>query len=374
MENMNTPHSQSAATDAESLLRHGLDPLQDDDDINDTITIAPNERDAQSAHHTASPARPVAAVSSADSNGAPVAQPPATAAPEEKKTEPGMQFNLSVPLYSLEDVVLNADTREKLETLLTLIRKHDFIYSDWGLSSVDPGGRCVSVNFYGPPGTGKTMCAMALAHTFGKKIIDVDYAELESKYVGDTGKNIEAAFRFAKENDAVLFFDEADSILGKRMSQVTQATDHAVNTSRAVMLKQLDHYDGIVVFATNLAENFDKAFSRRILSHIEVGLPDAPSRRILWQKFMMPTVPGSAEVDLQQLVEASADMSGGDMKNAFVKACSLACLEQQPKLSTEHLLETIAHVKKANHDVSSSSTPSVRALSTEEINEIVNSK
>lgn len=304
---------------------------------------------------------------------APVVNAPDTKQSAMPNEEQGMQFHLSTPLYSLEDVVLNVDTREKLETLLTIIRKHDFIYSTWGLEEVDPGGRCVSVNFYGPPGTGKTMCAMALAHAFGKKIIDVDYAELESKYVGDTGKNIEAAFRFAKEHDAVLFFDEADSILGKRMSQVTQATDHAVNTSRAVMLKQLDHYDGIVVFATNLAENFDKAFSRRILSHIEVGLPDAPSRRVLWQKFMMPTVPGADSVDIEQLVDASEYMSGGDMKNAFVKACSLACLEPELRLSTKHLLDTIAQVRKANLDVSrSSGTVAERQLSAEEINSILN--
>lgn len=374
MKNMNTPRPRTTPPNMEDLLQNGLEPLQEDDEIIDSIRIAPNERDARSSQNTALPGQTASFEPDATPVKSSVVQPPAPDSSEERKQEQGMQFNLATPLYRLEDVVLNADTREKLETLLTIIRKHDFIYSTWGLDTVDPGGRCVSVNFYGPPGTGKTMCAMALAHTFGKKIIDVDYAELESKYVGDTGKNIEAAFRFARENDAVLFFDEADSILGKRMSQVTQATDHAVNTSRAVMLKQLDHYDGIVVFATNLAENFDKAFSRRILSHIEVGLPDAPSRRILWKKFMMPTVPGSSDVDLQQLVEASADMSGGDMKNAFVKACSLACLEKQPHLSTEHLLETIAHVRKANHDVSSSSTPAVRSLSSDEINELINSK
>lgn len=366
---MEPSRQQTTTQDVDRLIELGLDP-QSDDDVIDTISIVPNERDSQQ------PANRQEQTCRAGEEQPPTAASaePAPADSEEKKTESGMQFNLSTPLYSLDDVVLNVETREKLETLLTIIRKHDFIYSTWGLETVDPGGRCASVNFYGPPGTGKTMCAMALAHTFGKKIIDVDYAELESKYVGDTGKNIEAAFRFAREHDAVLFFDEADSILGKRMSQVTQATDHAVNTSRAVMLKQLDHYDGIVVFATNLAENFDKAFSRRILSHIEVGLPDAPSRRILWQKFMMPTVPGSAEVDLQQLVDASADMSGGDMKNAFVKACSLACLEEEPRLNTPHLLETIAHVKKANHDVSSNETPSVRPLSNDEINALISGK
>lgn len=299
---------------------------------------------------------------------------PTPAPPVPQQPTQSSSFRLSDPLYSVEDVVLNSDTRDKLDTVLTLIRKHDFIYSTWGLATVDPGGRCIAVNFYGPPGTGKTMCAMALAHAFGKKIVDVDYSELESKYVGETGKNIEAAFRFAKEHGAVLFFDEADSILGKRMSQVTQATDHAVNTSRAVMLKALDHYDGIVVFATNLAENFDKAFTRRILSHIEVGLPDAASRHTLWQKFMMPTVPGSAGVDLAQLVDASADMSGGDMKNAFVKACAQACSEPLACLQTQHLLDAVAQVKKANRDVSPQAPPSVRELSQDEIDSVLNSK
>ena len=337
----------------QNLLRGGAAARHSGENCSE-IRIEPNERDSGARVHAS------------------VASVPPPAAGGAQATEQGSAFRLSAPLYGMEDVVLNADTRDKLDTLLTLIRKHDFIYTTWGLGAVDPGGRCTAVNFYGPPGTGKTMCAMALAHAFGKKIVDVDYAELESKYVGDTGKNIEAAFRFGKEHGAVLFFDEADSILGKRMSQVTQATDHAVNTSRAVMLKQLDHYDGIVVFATNLAENFDKAFTRRILSHIEVGLPDADSRRHLWQKFMLPTVPGSDAVDLAQLVDASADMSGGDMKNAFVKACARACADAFPGLKTQHLLEAIDQVKKANQDVSPRLPAQVRELSAAEINRVLN--
>lgn len=345
------PHERSV----NNWFRHSQSPLSATG-MNNVIRITPSERETR-AKTAAEHAAPPAASASA---------PPASASENEG------QFHLAQPLYCMDDVVLNADTREKLETLFAIIRKHDFIYTTWGLQEVDPGGRGISVNFYGPPGTGKTMCAMALAHAFGKKIIDIDYSELESKYVGDTGKNIEAAFRFAREHDAVLFFDEADSILGKRMSQVTQATDHAVNTSRAVMLKALDHYDGIVVFATNLAENFDKAFSRRILSHIEVALPDAPSRKVLWQKFMMPTVPGGAEVDLEPLVEASESMSGGDMKNAFVKACALACLDSRPRLTTAHLLDSIEQVKKANRDVSLRAEGLVRNLAPEEINRILN--
>ena len=280
-------------------------------------------------------------------------------------------FEPRYPLYDSEDVILNASTQEKLTTLIALIKKHDFLYQVWNLQSVDPQGKCVSVNFYGPPGTGKTMCAEVLAKKFNKKIIDVNYAEIESKFVGETGKNIEKAFRIAKETQSVLFFDEADSILGKRMSQVTQATDHAVNTSRAVMLKQLDHFEGIVVFATNLAENFDKAFVRRILSHIEVGLPDSHSRERLWAKFLMPSVPGVSAVSLSDLVRVSEGMSGGDMKNAFVKACAFSLLEnpQHPCLKFSHLEEAAQHVLKANKEVggvSSLKSSSVEVIDQEE--------
>lgn len=304
--------------------------------------------------------------------------PPPAAAPTAGKAEESdaADFRLSEPLYSMEDVVLNSDTREKLRDLLTLISRHDFLYDTWGLSEVDPQGRTISVNFYGPPGTGKTMCAYAMAHELGQKIIDVDYAQLESQYVGDTGKNIAAAFRFAREQHAVLFFDEADSILGKRMSNVTQATDHAVNTARAVMLKELDHHEGIVIFATNLAENFDKAFMRRILSHIEVPLPDADSRARIWQKYLMPTIPGHADIDISALTEHSAGLSGGDIKNAFVKACSLAFLENEtaPCLRTADILTTLEQVKQANRDIGGHrpESESTRTISAQELQALLN--
>lgn len=320
-----------------------------------------------------SAAAPAKAPASAPAAAAAPQPPAAAAAAEEEETA---AFRLSNPLYSMEDVVLNTDTRTRLNDLLTLIQRHDFLYTEWGLGDVDPQGNNISVNFYGPPGTGKTMCAYAIAHELGQKIIDVDYAQLESQYVGDTGKNIAAAFRYAREHNAVLFFDEADSILGKRMSNVTQATDHAVNTSRAVMLKELDHHKGIVIFATNLAENFDKAFMRRILSHIEVPLPDTDSRIRIWQKYLMPTIPGHDTVDVATLAEHSEGLSGGDIKNAFVKACSLAFLENEtaPQLTTAAVLTTIEQVKQANRDIGGQRpyTESTRTISKSELDALLN--
>jgi SpoVK/Ycf46/Vps4 family AAA+-type ATPase len=142
-------------------------------------------------------------------------------------------------------------------------------------------------------------------------IIRANYAEIESKYVGETAKNIKAAFQKAKETGALLFFDEADSILGRRLSNVRQSTDHAVNVSRSVMLLELDQFSGVTVFATNLASNYDTAFIRRILGHIEMPLPDADQRLRLWQVHTPSRMP--VELD-------------GDVLNIVVNAASTALL------------------------------------------------
>lgn len=240
-------------------------------------------------------------------------------------TEDTVVFVAREPMYEMENLILTEETAKELRTLKARFTHHSLVYDTWGLGKIDPAGRHIAFNLYGPPGTGKTMCVEALAGEWGKKIIDVNYAEIESKYVGETGKNITAAFEAAKKQDAILFFDEADSILGQRMTSVTQAADQAVNVARAVMLKQLDAFDGIVAFATNLAKNFDSAFVRRIPIHIEIPLPDKEGRLKILRKMVPDQVPFGDKIDLAILSEESDGMSGGDLKNAIVNGiCELA--------------------------------------------------
>ena len=199
------------------------------------------------------------------------------------------------------------------------------------------------------------MCVEALARDLEKKLIDVSYAELESKYVGDTGKNIVAAFVAARKQNAVLFFDEADSILGRRMTEVTQAADQAVNVARAVMLKQLDAFDGIVAFATNLAKNFDMAFVRRIPFHIEIPLPDEFGLKRIVQELVPHKVPFREKIDFGRIAQASVGMSGGDLKNVVVNAiCSLAATDWT-KLDrvaiTAEFINQVKWTKKAKANV-----------------------
>ena len=241
---------------------------------------------------------------------------------EGREKEKPVVFTAREPLYTLKKLVLDAVTAQRLESLKNRFRTHDLVYGEWGLGEIDPSGKHIAFNLYGPPGTGKTMCVEALARECGKKLIDVSYAEIESKYVGETGKNIVAAFKAAKEQDALLFFDEADSILGQRMTSVTQAADQAVNVARAVMLKQLDAFDGIVAFATNLARNFDNAFVRRIPLHVEIPLPDEAGRKRILETIVPDKVPFKGKIDFAALAAKTPGLSGGDLKNAVVNAIS----------------------------------------------------
>jgi SpoVK/Ycf46/Vps4 family AAA+-type ATPase len=254
---------------------------------------------------------------------------------------------------NLDDLVLPETTRRRLEAAINRIRYHDKLYHEWNLKKIDPSGRRVAINFFGPPGTGKTSCAEAIANYLEKKIIVVNYAEIESKYVGETPKNITAAFTKASESDSILFFDEADSILGKRLTNVTQSADHGVNVSRSVMLLQLDSFDGIVIFASNLPENYDGAFVRRILAHIEFELPDQNCLLKLWHYLMPDEVPRMQNVTPTWLASQSIGLSGGDLLNVVKLATSQAVARTDSKclVLQEDILEAINQIRNGKERV-----------------------
>lgn len=234
-------------------------------------------------------------------------------------------FQVEQPQRNLANLILPKEKLEQLRGLLTKVRYQQVLYEDFGLNSVDPHSGRTAINFYGPPGTGKSFAAEAVATELGMPLIRVNYAELESKYVGETAKNIQAAFEKAKQSGALLFFDEADSILGQRLTQVRQSTDHAVNVSCSVMLLALDRFEGVAIFATNLASNYDSAFVRRILGHIEFPLPNAVLRRRLWQQLIPIAYPAELSAEQREkLVRESSGLAGADMLNVVVNAAASA--------------------------------------------------
>jgi SpoVK/Ycf46/Vps4 family AAA+-type ATPase len=228
---------------------------------------------------------------------------------------------------TLADVVLPAQTRRALEEALAQVRNHTLIFRSWGLGERHTSGRGLTFNFAGPPGTGKTICAEAVAHAVGMKLLLVDYAQAESMWVGETPKNITSMFRTATEENAVLFFDEADAIATRRSLGAALPHDREMNLTVNVLLRELEAFNGIVIFATNLAANFDPAFERRIRTHVLFEMPGVEERARIWQLQIHPTkTPLDADVDFRGLAERYA-VSGGDIKNAVIKAASAAAAE-----------------------------------------------
>ena len=268
------------------------------------------------------------------------------------------QFKAEAPDGNFSKIVHSPKVMAQLDAALDRIRHRKKLFDEWGLNAIDPRGSSSVINFFGPPGTGKSMTADAIAHELGLSIIKVSYAKLESKYVGDTPKNIERAFEAAKQQNAVIFFDEADSILGKRLSSVTQGADHSVNVSRSVMLLAMDKFEGVVVFATNLAQNYDSAFVRRIHNHIKFELPDLAAREHIFEKMLVPQLPLDPEVTAKSLAMISEGLSGGDLRtiviNAAAKAVSRTGLEQLVKKADFE--QAISETLKAKQEISKPTT------------------
>nr|MDQ3082383.1 ATP-binding protein [Gemmatimonadota bacterium] len=231
------------------------------------------------------------------------------------------------------DVILPPRTRVALDEALSLVRSHELIFTEWGLGDRHSSGLGLAFNFAGPPGTGKTICAEAIATSLGKKLLSVRYAEMESMWIGETPKNVAAVFRMATEEDAVLFFDEADSIASRRSTGASQGYQRESNTVVNVLLKELESFNGVVIFATNLAVNFDPAFERRIRTHVLFEMPGVDEREKIWHVQIHPQkTPLSSDVNFRVLAERYA-VSGGYIKNAVLKAATMAAAA--PGIETE---------------------------------------
>lgn len=266
-----------------------------------------------------------------------------------KKTENLLE--LLTPRRSFSDVILPPETREQLYEALTQIEKHRLIYAHWGLGERHPTAKGLAFNFAGPPGTGKTICAEAVAYTLGKKLLRVRYSELQSMWVGETGKNLHAVFREAATQDAVLFFDEADSIASRRFSDATSGHERELNLVVNILLNELEEHQGVVIFATNMAANFDPAFERRIRAHILFRIPGPTERERIWRVQVHPEkTPLGTDVDFKALAERFV-VSGGDIRNAVLRAAQIAAGGEGPdetkRILQKHFVQAMERVLAA---------------------------
>jgi len=241
-----------------------------------------------------------------------------------------------VPRRTFDDVILPPATRRALDEALAQVTQHDLIFNRWGLGERHPTGLALAFNFAGPPGTGKTICAEALANSLGRRLLLVRYAELESLWMGETPKNVAGIFRTAREEGAVLFFDEADAIASKRSTSPESGFQRESNTVVSVLLQELEWYNGVIIFATNLAANFDPAFERRIRTHVLFEMPGPQEREQIWRVQLHPTrTPLARDVDFSDLARRY-EVSGGDIRNAVLKAALAAAARPGPD-SAKHI-------------------------------------
>lgn len=251
------------------------------------------------------------------------------------------------PRHDLDKMILHPEVKTDIHAGLRALEIRADLDRIWNLSAIQPQqGRCI-LNFYGPPGTGKTRAALGIALRLSKPLYQVDYSAVISKYLGDTAKHIKAAFAAARDHDAVLFFDEADSLLSKRVS-TGESCSTSINQNRNTLMQELDRFDGVVIVTTNLFENYDPALLRRIARHIKFRLPNASMRRELFA-LHLPN-PERVRADYAVLAELSKGLSGGDILNICLNAIYAGSTDPNPErwVVTQAMIEAeIAKARKA---------------------------
>lgn len=258
---------------------------------------------------------------------------------------------------TFEDIVLPEEVYKRILRACSIIKHKDLIFKQWGFERIDKNTKSI-ICLYGAPGTGKTRAAEAISNHLGKKIIKSSYAQIESEFVGVGAKNLHAIFEAAKEQDAVLFFDEADSFLSKRLDKTGSSSDKHYNRMSNELFQLLEDFDGCVIFATNLLSDVDRAFKSRIIDSIRFELPDHDARmRII--NLMLPKefpLKEPLSIDkLESLVSISDGFSGRDIRKSMLLSLATAADKYETDSSVLFSIDDLSfgfnEVLKANTEM-----------------------
>jgi SpoVK/Ycf46/Vps4 family AAA+-type ATPase len=229
------------------------------------------------------------------------------------------------PTYRWEELVLPEDALCQLREICDQARLRHVVFGAWGFDRRLSLGKGLNVLFSGPPGTGKTMAAEVLANELGLDLYKIDLSQVISKYIGETEKNLDRVFTAAEGSNAILFFDEADALFGKR-SEVRDSHDRYANVEVSYLLQKMEEYQGVAILATNLRQHLDQAFLRRLSFTLHFPAPDEESRLRIWQGAWPPEVPLDGDLDLAGLAR-QFKLAGGNIKNIALSAAFLAAAE-----------------------------------------------
>jgi AAA+ superfamily predicted ATPase len=242
------------------------------------------------------------------------------------------------PKFAWDDLILPDDTKSLLRQACNRLLYRNVVFGDWGFERKFAYGKGISMLFTGPPGTGKTMSAMVMAREMDAELYRIDLSRMVSKYIGETEKNLSEIFDEAQLSGAILFFDEADALFGKR-SEVKDAHDKYANMETSYLLQKMEEYDGLTILATNFAQNLDEAFTRRIQFIVRYPFPDPAQREQLWRSTFPNESPVVHDIDFEYL-SRTFDLAGGPIKNVVLTAAFLAAEEGVP-IGMKHMIESI---------------------------------
>jgi hypothetical protein len=245
--------------------------------------------------------------------------------------------------YEWDDIVLPPRAIRQLRDVCRALEYRHIVHDQWGLGR-RLTGTGLAVLFTGASGTGKTMSASIVARALGLEMYRIDLSAVVSKYIGETEKNLERIFTEAQTSNAVLFFDEADALFGKR-SEVKDAHDRYANIETAYLLQRMESYDGIVILATNLGRNIDEAFARRMFDTIEFPLPEPPYRERIWRAMLATGAPLSSDVDVPFL-SRHFELSGGNIRNVVLTAAFTAAAATTSITMRDVILATARELQK----------------------------
>lgn len=251
----------------------------------------------------------------------------------QKLNEMGIKIQ---PNYGWDDLILPEAQQAQLREICEQVKHQVRVFNEWGFGQKLSHGKGLSLLFSGPPGTGKTMAAEVIAHELKLDLYKMDLSALVSKYIGETEKNLAKVFREAETSNAILFFDEADALFGKR-TEVSDAHDRYANIETSYLLQKMEEYEGVVILATNLRDNMDEAFTRRIRFIVEFPFPDAEGRKEIWRRHFPDTAPVSDGLDYDFLSK-KVQVAGGNIKNIVLNAAFLAAQNGQ-MIGMEQLLK-----------------------------------